>query len=159
MDPLSTCCLGEGLRSQTRAPLPFLSPLHLRAKGTWALSQRCSTHKHSIYIYIQQQQRQGGHPFRDDSPERKSIQYIQVRGAFKVKKGNVEVGSQGMNPMRSNTPPQPSCSPRRAEEETSHSASKGTKGQVERRPKKRSSDFSQTWPRRRSSRVIQDQVK
>ena len=32
-------------------------------------------------------------------------------------------------PLKSNTPPQPSRSPRRAEE-TSHSASKGTKGQV-----------------------------
>ena len=27
------------------------------------------------------------------------------------------------------------------------------------KPKKRSSDLSQTWPRRRSSRVIQDQVR
>ena len=30
---------------------------------------------------------------------------------------------------------------------------------VKNKPKKRSSDLSQTWPRRRSSRVIQDQVK
>ena len=50
-------------------------------------------------------------------------------------------------PLRFNAPPPPSRSPSKAEEETSHSANRGTKRQIKRRPRKRSSG------------VIQEQVK
>ena len=73
----------------------------------------------------------GDHPFRDDCPRGKAIQYIQVtfkgRGC-QGKERECEGWTWRDKPLKSNTPPQPSRSPRRAEE-TSHSASKGTKGQ------------------------------
>ena len=72
-----------------------------------------------------------------------NIYKSQVRRGCQSKEGECGGWIPRDEPLRFNTPPQPSLSPRR-EEETNHSAGKGTKGKVKRRPRKRSSRVRQS---------------
>ena len=91
----------SGGNSFSEAPTLFLSLLHLRAKGFLTLEPSQQEQSNSLTYSTK-----GGHPFRDDSPEGSqfNIYKSQVRSqrGFKVKKGNVEVGSIGITCPESN---------------------------------------------------------
>ena len=93
-----TCCQGGGFSKRAAAPFP--SPTSEPSPPVWGDLSQVAVQSSLSYKC------EGVHPLRDRTPVR--VQYIQVnyqklRG-FKVKKGNVRVGSQGINPWNPTLP-------------------------------------------------------
>ena len=94
-DP-NTCCLGGGFRYCER-PLLSIYPPSVGAKGLQPLSRV----QYEADIY---RQHQGGHPFRDDSPEGSQLNIYNSTSqrGIQGKEGDMEVGPLGLNTPKSN---------------------------------------------------------